>query len=286
MGTESFEDEDYYLDTEEFENSMDETIGKRPKRTQIRKVSVSDIWKNDDNVTKLIAAVESHACLWNAKNSEYKNRTVRDLAWKAIATEFDNTISVQQLSVKWQHLRNQYRTALVNAKKTKSGQAANKAPQWKFMSQMAFVGSAEINQTAATVSSFNLASRPQSSASSRPQSSASNHPSSSGSIYDELNDNTMSSTPSTSASVSQKKKNTKHSDRSSNEEEQALLSGVQYALGCLQAPLPVEDDVQAFGSFVVSELRKVTNVLQRQSIQREMLKHMWQLIDNVPVNII
>lgn len=252
-------------------SDADETIRSKRKRKQNRKVSVPpDVW-DDDNITKLIAAVETHSCLWNAGNVEYKNRPIRDSAWKSIATDFD--ISVQQLMVKWQSLRNQYRTALSNAKKTKSGQAANRPPQWKFLSQMAFVGAAEKNQTAPTVSNFSFPSRSQSSLSNRPSSSFS---------IDEIDDDAISSTPSTSASVSQKQTRTEKS----TEEDQNLLSSVQYALGCLQAPSPTENDVQAFGNYVVSELRKVTNDLHRQSIQREILKHMWKLIDNVPVYII
>lgn len=67
-------------------------------------------------------------------------------------------MSVQQLSVKWQLLRTQFRTASAAIKKTKSGQEATKKPQWKFYSDMAFIAADEQDQSVVSVSNFNAVS--------------------------------------------------------------------------------------------------------------------------------
>lgn len=272
-------DDDASILSDDLNDSIDDetqnTAGsstKSSKRGRKQNRRIIDSW-TDAQVTKLIAKVESHSCIWDASHEHYKNRTVRDSAWNDIVASFDNNISAKQLMVKWQNLRNQYRLALSNAKKTKSGQAAEQTPHWKYASQMAFVGGTEEKQTVVTQSNLNLSSRSQSSTS----------------IIEDLTDDSQSllSIPgNSSGAATRKRKITKYPDLISKDEEETLLSGVKSALKYLEAPSPVPDDVQKFGEYVVSELRKVSNGSQRRMIQRQMLQYMWQLMDDLPVNVI
>lgn len=118
---------------------------KRARRQNRPKVA--DTW-TDPDIEKLIGEVEVRPCIWNAGETDYKSRTKRDSAWNEICEAFESAKTVDRLTAKWQSLRTQYRTSMANAKKTKSGQGATRATQWKFHSQMAFIGAAEQSQTA------------------------------------------------------------------------------------------------------------------------------------------
>lgn len=131
------EDEENYGSDEEFAK-------KKGKRKQpCRKIT--DEW-NDEIITKLISEVEQYCCIWDARDSEYKNKVSRENAWRLIADSFDGRKTVSQLNLKWQTLRNQFRNVASNAKKTKSGQAAVKEPHWKYYSHLSFIAAAKENK--------------------------------------------------------------------------------------------------------------------------------------------
>lgn len=99
-------------------------------------------WSDEDTI-KLIGKVEAHASIWDFKSGAYKYRSKREKAWRAIAAQFKNQISVEQLCAKWQNLRSQFRKSMPD--KTKSGQVG-RPPFWKFYRYMAFVTANEQQQ--------------------------------------------------------------------------------------------------------------------------------------------
>lgn len=146
---------DYDEITDEAEAVVESTLPSSSKRKRTRKPQpkVDHLW-TDDEITQLIQEVEAQVCIWNAKSADYKNLTMRDIAWQAIAESFEGTIPVKQLTTKWTNLRRQYRASNTNRSKTKSGQGAANPPQWKFYSNMAFVGNAEEEQTVVSETNF------------------------------------------------------------------------------------------------------------------------------------
>lgn len=134
-------------------------IGKRnaktskPAKSSTKKPKVATDW-TDEEVFKLIACVELQPPLWNAGDAKYKNRIERNKIWNEMSeNEFESKFDAEQLLAKWTNVRIQYRSYA--AKKTKSGQEAEApAINWKFFSSMAFVGRAEVEQTALTESNL------------------------------------------------------------------------------------------------------------------------------------
>lgn len=45
------------------------------KRNQSRPKVIDTFSWSDDDINKLISGVETHQCIWNAANEDYKNRT-------------------------------------------------------------------------------------------------------------------------------------------------------------------------------------------------------------------
>lgn len=152
-------DDAEYLDYDDIIDDAEEVVERTPpssskrKRTRKPPPKVDHSW-TDDQIIKLIEEVEAQVCIWNAKSADYKNINMRDIAWQAIATSFEGTIPVKQLSTKWRNLRRQYRASNTNRSKTKSGQGAANPPQWKFHPNMSFVGNAEEEQTVVSETNF------------------------------------------------------------------------------------------------------------------------------------
>lgn len=154
---ENFEDEmeDSLKDTEEndeIDGSEEGTAKKKRKRKQVSR-KIVDEW-SDEFTTKLISEVEQYNCIWDARDVEYKNKTSRESAWRLIAESFDGQKTVPQLNLKWQTLRNQFRNVANVAKKTKSGQGAVRAPNWKYYSHLSFIAAAEREQNVGSVSNL------------------------------------------------------------------------------------------------------------------------------------
>lgn len=159
--------EDEYMDEEFLEENDDGCIGseddiprpsanRKGKRSRKPAPKIADSW-TDDDIIKLIGEVEQRPAIWDWSCAEYKVKTNRENAWSEIAVSFENKISIQQLGIKWQYLRRQYRNSCDSLNKTKSGQAASKTPQWKFHSHMAFLGNIEKERNVISVSNFRSA---------------------------------------------------------------------------------------------------------------------------------
>lgn len=241
-------------DTQTDKDYAPSPTGAKRKRIQIRP-KVSDSW-SDDNIIKLIAEVEIRPCIWNVGNGDYKNRNKRDSAWQSIATVFDGEIPVDQLTAKWQNLRTQYRTSLASAKKTKSGQGVAFKPHWKFHSQMSFVGATEQSQTVRSESNFSL---------------------------EDTDIGEFESQASGEAVRNRKIVSTSKNMANTNETDQMLLSEMKGALDRLQQPKKAPDDVQTFGNYLVTELRKIKSAAYRETTQRKLLQLLWDCIDKEPV---
>lgn len=128
-----------------------------------------------------------------------------------------------------------------------------------------------IKQQKTIVSESNLESRPESATSSV--------------SVDELTDGSTSQ--SFSSGVAPRKRNAKTvaSEESANEKEteEVLLSGIKCAIDQLQKPTAVVDDVQSFGNYLTTELRKIRNVAYREQTQRKLLQLLWECKDKEPV---
>lgn len=140
------------------ENSTNECLTQNKKTTQSKKrqikPKVCSDW-SDNEIFKLISCVECVPMLWNAKDEKYRNKIERQSAWKHISeTEFDSKFSDNELMAKWSNMRIQYRSYLAKNRKTKSGQGTKDSIKWKFYEAKDFVGRAEEEQTASTVSNL------------------------------------------------------------------------------------------------------------------------------------
>lgn len=232
---------------QESNQDSDEAQPKKAKKKRVQKRSkVNYTWYIDD-IEKLIGEVEARPCIWDAGCGEYKDRYKRSSAWTEIAEIFENEISIDQLSAKWQNLRTQYRKSLTSNDKIKSGQAGGSStPHWKFHSQMAFVGNAEQVQTADSESnmSFN-------------------------------DDNDSCST--TTSSAQRTKKNLPSTDN-----DEIMVKGMQCAMARLERAKQAPDEVQAFGNFLVAELRQIKDANYRSRTQRQLLQLLWDCKDKEP----
>lgn len=125
----------------------------QPKKRQIKPKVLSD-W-SDNEMFKLISCVECVPMLWNARDLKYRNKIERQSAWKQMSeNEFDKKFNDNELMAKWSNMRIQYRSYFAKYRKSKSGQGASESAKWKFYDAMDFVGRAEEEQTAATVSNL------------------------------------------------------------------------------------------------------------------------------------
>lgn len=231
--------------------------GKTAKRKRVQnRPKISDLWDHDDTV-KLINEVETRPCLWSAGHADYKNRTKRESAWKEIALLLNEKFTTDQLNAKWQNLRTQYRHAVASMKKTKSGQANEAQPHWKYHSNMAFVSAAEETQT--TQSESNM------------------------SIDD---DDPIASSSSGVAVRHRKQTSAATAETSKANRDEIILTTMKCAMERLAQPKKPTDDVQIFGNYVVSELRKINDQQYREKTQRKLIQVLHECMDNEPVNTI
>lgn len=247
------------------EEEDEEESSQTRKRRETRPRIASNFW-TDEKVAKLITEVEIRPCLWNAGVKEYKSRTKRDSMWNQIAVDaFDDKIGATQISSKWQSLRTQYRTNVTNAKKTKSGQGAKKKPHWKWHDQMAFVGDAEMAQTAPTESNLSI----------------SGDLTQDGSAFESASQVSMSSaTTSTTPAKRNRPSNEVGLDK---EKEEVIWSGMQSAIEHLNQKKEPADDIQSFGNYIVSKLRTIQDANHREQTQRRLTQVLWEQLDQQPV---
>lgn len=197
-------------------------------------------------------------CIWNVGDKEYKCRNKRESAWDAVSSVLNKKFTIEQLTAKWQNLRNQYRTSLSSSKKTKSGQGATTKPNWKYHSQMAFVGAAEAQQTTQTESNFSFAD---------------DESIASGSSISVVGRISKANGEKSSSGASGTNEST---NEATNE---LLLTGMKCAIDRLKQPKNGPDDVQTFGNFLVSELRKIKNKTYRETTQRRLLQFLWDCME-------
>lgn len=110
---------------------------------------------SEEKILKLIASVEVEECLWNAGNSDYKNKLKRMELWRQISErDFNSTYTADDLLAKWTNIRIQFKTQAAKKKVTKSGQGVEPKREWKFYQAMKFVEQAEEEQTTTTISNL------------------------------------------------------------------------------------------------------------------------------------
>ncbi|XP_055622922.1 uncharacterized protein LOC129766418 [Toxorhynchites rutilus septentrionalis] len=208
---------------------------------------VEAVW-DEANINKLICAVETNDCIWNAGNEEYKNRGMRDSVWQYIAENiFDGKYSVAEVSAKWTNLRIQFRSYYAKKNKRKSGQAACSKTCWKYYSQMMFIATSEEQQTARSES--NLV----------------------------LEENFVEGTPKTHVS-NPKNKRTRQSTESTGDPTKAIaLEGMQAAL----KKMSEVDSFQVFGNYIAEELRKISDVNAANRIQRKLARQLIDCLDEL-----
>lgn len=260
--------------TEDLDKSFDENTAPddadyNPQQKKTRKQNrpkVADTW-TDENIGKLIAEVETRPCIWNAGDPDYKMRNKREVAWREISEAFDDGVRpVDQLTAKWQSLRTQYRSSVATAKRTKSGQGASKKPHWKFHSQMAFVDAAEQSQRVRTESNLSLDLDAQSDLT--------------GVTDATLTDGNSVASGSSGVGV---RKKTSAKDANNSEKEEVILAGIKTAMDRLHQPKKTPDELQTFGNYLVSDLRRIKSVEYLKEVQQQLLKLAWDLIDKQPV---
>lgn len=255
-------------DSDNLEKDPDFTpTDSKRRRKQIRSKVDHESW-TDENISKLISEVEIRPCLWNAGDKEYSNRNKRIASWKDISTSaFDGKIDDKQLVTKWQGLRCQYRTTLHHYQRTKSGQGASKPPHWKFFTQMSFIGDTEKEQSVQSDSNLSIEGDKEDS-----QTLGSDSLTMSSGIAQRKR-KSVASTTSTSVDDATRK----------NDMDELMRAGMEAAIDRLQKPKQPADDIQTFGNYLVSELRKIKSTVYRQKTQRRLLQLLWNEIDEEPV---
>lgn len=122
------------------------------KKKKAQKPKVVSEWSEND-VFKLIACVQEHPALWDARDSQYRNKQERAKLWDEMSkNEFQSKYAGAELLAKWSNTRIQFRS--YSNKKPKSGDAAPAPVNWKYFSAMQFIGHAECDQTALTESNL------------------------------------------------------------------------------------------------------------------------------------
>lgn len=93
----------------------------------------------DEQINKLIEAVEERQPIWNQAEKAYHNRNTKDLLWKEICEDvFQQQIDSSEIVSKWNNLRVQFRTYDSKYNGTKSGQAYAPKQKWQFYDALQF----------------------------------------------------------------------------------------------------------------------------------------------------
>ncbi|XP_031327322.1 uncharacterized protein LOC116158643 [Photinus pyralis] len=95
----------------------------------------SNIWLIDMEDATLIELVEQFEVLYNRRHKDFKNKLVRENAWKSIAAIFNDT--PENVENRWNSLRNRYAAELRKTKTIPSGSGAQTV--WIHMSAMNFI---------------------------------------------------------------------------------------------------------------------------------------------------
>lgn len=100
-----------------------------------KRLHVTTSW-TQENIFKLINTIELHSCIWEYSSADYKNRQLKDNAWRQVQKSII-VHSIDECKAKWSNIKISYN----NIKKkftTKSGHGAKEQPHWPFWSAMKF----------------------------------------------------------------------------------------------------------------------------------------------------
>ncbi|XP_017466294.1 PREDICTED: uncharacterized protein LOC108359127 [Rhagoletis zephyria] len=126
---------------------------KDSEKKKRKRPHVTTAW-TQENIFKLINAIEVHSCIWEYSSSDYKNRQQKDDAWKQIQEKIV-VHSMDECKAKWSNIKISYN----NIKKkyaTKSGQGAIEKPHWPFWSAMKFYYNHDRAKTTTSESNLRL----------------------------------------------------------------------------------------------------------------------------------
>ncbi|XP_028407332.1 uncharacterized protein LOC114534419 [Dendronephthya gigantea] len=92
---------------------------------------------------KLISEVQKYPALWNTKDNNYKNKTIKENAWQEVAEcvnkDSDTSYTVSEYKDRiWKNIRDNYVRALSGTAK-KSGSGVDEAPQYPYLNAMSFL---------------------------------------------------------------------------------------------------------------------------------------------------
>ncbi|XP_034477660.1 uncharacterized protein LOC117784120 [Drosophila innubila] len=105
----------------------------RSTKNRARRVTIQ--W-HPEAIHQLIEAVEESECLWNVADTDYKNRYAKEASWNSISEQLG--VSNRDVVVKWNSLRNTYRTALKTSL-TRSQSGSAKKPTFPYYELMSFL---------------------------------------------------------------------------------------------------------------------------------------------------
>ncbi|XP_028408663.1 transcription factor Adf-1-like [Dendronephthya gigantea] len=98
-------------------------------------VNVSIVWTNT-KIEMLIENVKKYKVLFDVTYKEYKNKSIKENAWKKVADELEFPVHIFQ--TKWKGLRDTF-TENVRREKLPSGSGRKKVIRWRWFEHMQFV---------------------------------------------------------------------------------------------------------------------------------------------------
>lgn len=158
-----FEDEEY-LDNDNEENDpsfhltrssnkkQDPKNTTKPKQKSYRK-KVERQW-TDDEISKLIDAVQLRRALWDFSDPKY--RFGKDVVWQEVADAL--SADMNECKAKWTNLRISFNNCLTKYRKRKSGQGTDESytVTWKFFDTMMFLEASKVSQSTSSTSNMTL----------------------------------------------------------------------------------------------------------------------------------
>lgn len=128
------------------------TAERTAKKRKPRKVKHD--W-TDEQILRLITAVQERPSLWDAGATEYK--LPKNDIWQEVADICGN-FTRDDAKIKWGNLRVIFKQNMTKHRKKKSGQGTNEstAVVWRFFKAMLFLEAGDVNQSTQSTSSFKL----------------------------------------------------------------------------------------------------------------------------------
>lgn len=141
-----------FSDTVEIISAKPAAKPSRTRRSTKGTRKVQHMWQ-DEEINRLIVAVEKHPSLWDSGSPEYKLPKLN--TWQEVTDELEMGIDVCEAKSKWACLRVTFKT---NLAKKKSGDMANISwnVSWKWFTQMKFLEANDVRQATMSTSTINL----------------------------------------------------------------------------------------------------------------------------------